>query len=215
MSDHDERLSEAFDGWAPTYEREVEHKLRLRGYSYDELAGIVAGELRAFGGGHVVAEIGPGPGTLGMRLTGHRDAVAEIHGVDISPAMLALAADTGAYRTLTCAAADKHDYPPAATAVVSSFALHSVEEIDEVLAKLRSLPSLRVAVLVDLYPASDAELRESNSHSAQHENGAPERYETIEAFTTRLSSWQVVSQKQLGITKDYNHWLTTIAPGAK
>lgn len=215
MSDYDMALSKAFDLWAPSYEREALQKIRLRGYSYDALGTIIADDLKRYCNHHVVVELGCGPGTLGKRLRRSSNGVIDaLIGVDISREMLRKAAATGIYDEVIFSAADKYTFPTATTAVVSSFAFHSIENIASVLSKIKQLPNLRLLDVVDLYPANETELLNSSDHSRKYEYGSPEHYMTVEKFTSFVISegFRVDKQIKLGISKDYNHWKTTILP---
>jgi len=84
---------EYYDQWAPTYDEDFAQQ---EGYDYP---GRIAAIYRALAVGQdvPVADVGCGTGLLGRALVGAVPGL-QVDGFDISPAMLAVALATGAYR---------------------------------------------------------------------------------------------------------------------
>jgi predicted TPR repeat methyltransferase len=92
-----------FDGYGPGFERHLLHELKYR--AHDVLAALL---MDAAGPGHRFAsalDLGCGTGLLGLRL---KPMVDRLAGVDLSPAMLALARRHGVYDRLVEAELHEH-----------------------------------------------------------------------------------------------------------
>ena len=86
-----------YDDWAPDYDADVFDRLGFTGS--DRIADLLVAHMDVTDA--PVLDLGCGTGAVGARLAKRR--VVHIDGVDLSPAMLALARTTRAYRTFVTA----------------------------------------------------------------------------------------------------------------
>lgn len=208
---YNEEIKSAFDDWAATYERDVVPKLDLRGYSYCELAEVIASYLGNDMKNKNILELGVGTGVLGERIKGVAPDI-EIDGLDISSEMLKKAKEKNVYNNLYLGSADEHLYNEQRSFIYSAFMFHSVKEQELLLSKIaHSLNTAGMFILVDLVPnmkvlSNDANF---NAHSIKYEHGAPAMYKTCAELIDLIekSPFELVELKKLGISKDYNHYL--------
>ncbi|MEM9456809.1 MAG: aspartyl/asparaginyl beta-hydroxylase domain-containing protein [Myxococcota bacterium] len=89
------QLRHKYDQWADTYDANVEG---VWGVVPKAAAAMAVSSMGDDGGG--ILDVGAGTGLMGVALASL--GVTQIIGVDLSPAMLAKAADRGVYRSLVC-----------------------------------------------------------------------------------------------------------------
>lgn len=208
---YNKEVKNAFDDWAKTYESDVIPKLDLRGYSYHELASMILSYYKMEKNEHPILELGVGTGVLGKQIKEHIPSV-QIDGLDISSEMLKKAKEKKIYNELYLSSADEYVYDKKRSFVYSAFMFHSVKEQMRLLEKIaNTLDRGGIFVLVDLVPNMKILGHDSNfnAHSVQYEHGAPAMYKTCSEMITLIESspFKLVELKQLGVSKDYNHYL--------
>ena len=204
----------AFDQWAPSYENEARAKIAARGYSYEALGAAVAAAYEPSAPGPVL-EVGVGTGLLGHEVSRARNDI-ELHGIDISPAMLSIAQSRGIYRHLDLAAADEIDYKTSYPLIYSAFAFHSFRNQSQFLDRvLEGLIEGGKVIIVDLFPSVPLSAAARLDHSRQFEKGAPSNYIDRDEFKSMVkdSGYSVVSERLLGEHRDFEHvWYQLNAP---
>lgn len=208
---YNKEVKNAFDDWAETYESDVVPKLDLRGYSYSELASMVLSYYKAGKNNDPILELGVGTGVLGKQIKGHMQDI-QIDGLDISSEMLKKAKEKQIYNELYLSSADEYMYEKKRSFIYSAFMFHSVKEQALLLEKTAdALDHGGMFILVDLVPNMKILGHNSNfnAHSVQYEHGAPAMYKTCSEMITLIenSPFVLVELKQLGVSKDYNHYL--------
>lgn len=204
-------VKNAFDDWAETYESDVVPKLKFRGYSYDELASIILSYSENSSDSLPFLELGVGTGVLGRHIKALSPST-RIDGLDISPEMLKKARQKNVYDELYLSSADEYIYDQKRSFIYSAFMFHSVREQGHLLRSIAdTLVDKGLFILVDLVPNMKILEHDTNfnSHSVQYEHGAPAMYKTCSEMVALIESspFQLVELKQLGISKDYNHYL--------
>lgn len=207
LTGYNNELKSAFDAWAPTYSEEATRKLENRGYTYQHLAEVVVHASGMNQGGGLTLEVGTGPGNLGENVRNHVGHV-RLHGIDVSPKMLSLARETGAYERLDLAAADEFEYHEPYDTVFSAFAFHSIFDQGRFLGKIcKNLNPGGVFVLVDLFPTNPISSQTSDSHSRTYEYGAPSKYVDVRTFGSLAESVGLKIQDHglLGDRREFDH----------
>ena len=205
------RTAKAFDTWAGDYERKAREMLRLRGYSYETLAGEILNNLTPRRSS-LILELGTGTGVLGSKVNSERGM--RLFGMDISSAMLGEASKSGAYDGLTRANATHLPFADGvADGLFSGFVLHSVWNQRRALREIsRVLKPKALVVIIDLFPIGRSLWQSvimGMAHSIKYEHGALARYVPVNHFV-KLASEEGFSVKlvqRMGIEKTYSHFL--------
>jgi predicted TPR repeat methyltransferase len=208
----DAQVRRAFDLWAPTYEEEATRKLAGRGYSYAELGAAIAKLVPDSGVRGTVLEVGVGTGLLGEQVLKFATSV-ELHGIDISPAMLAIAESRDVYARLDLATADTFAYGREYSLIYSAFVFHSIGNQPRFLAGICSClsPGAKL-VLVDLLPSALENSDQGMRHSRTFEMGSPSNYMEVASFRELVQRYgfTVLHSERLGEERDYNHFWHTL-----
>ena len=203
----------AFNDWAATYEEDVVPKLIQRGYSYAELGKYIAGYIELVDAAKPdVLELGTGTGILGINVVTNAVRPVNLTGLDIADEMLKKASEKKIYQDLICSSADLYEFQKKFDIIYSGFMFHSV--MDQRLLIDRISHSLNLGgyfLMIDLIPNETVQGHncDYNSHSRAYEHGAPSNYKSNRELINLFNhcELQLVRVEQLGIDKDYNHFL--------
>lgn len=211
MNNYYENIVGAFDDWANTYEQEADEKLKLRGYSYDELGKYIADKFMPINSEFIkVLELGTGTGLLGLNVVKNSKCKLMLTGIDISQNMLEHAKKKGIYGSLECINSEligsigEFDY------IYSAFMFHSVLDQENLLKSLYQIvcKNSRI-IIIDLVPdlALLGNAYDFESHSRKYEHGAPSNYHDNKSMIKLLneSDFDIIEIKRFGINKDFNH----------
>lgn len=203
----------AFNDWAKTYEEEAEQKLKNRGYSYKILTELILKYMDKKEC-YQILELGVGTGLIGKYMKKKLSEV-EIDGIDISLEMIKKARQKNVYKQLYLDGADNYKYNKTYQFVYTAFMLHSVEHQKQLIEKIYDkLYKNGVFVIVDLIPnlKPKRSLSELNKHSKEYEHGAPANYKYLGEYIDLIEHTQfnILEIKQLGISKDYNHYMIVL-----
>jgi ubiquinone/menaquinone biosynthesis C-methylase UbiE len=200
----------AFDKWSSTYHYDAPLKLQRRGYTYEELACMVASWLR-LKDGSILLDIGIGTGELTKYL--YFKGKVWIIGIDISKNMLYTASKHINHISLIrCSAEALPIANSRIDGVCCTFVLHSILDQGAALSEInRVLKSGARGVMVDLCIDGTSWLRKLCAfiHSIVYEHGAPALYRSPNEYKkmAELHGLKVIEIKQLGIKKTYTHFL--------
>lgn len=124
-----DKVKNAFNDWAGTYEEDVIPKLIHRGYSYSELGKEIAVFINEVEKRKpVVLELGTGTGVLGIEVVENCEKPIALYGLDISEKMIIKAMGKNIYQDFICTSADAYDFSAGFDIIYSSFMFHSVKE---------------------------------------------------------------------------------------
>ncbi|RDY32014.1 class I SAM-dependent methyltransferase [Lachnotalea glycerini] len=209
---YEKKLKMAFDKWADSYEIEVVHKLKKRGYSYEDLASTIVCKSE-YKQGMKLLELGTGTGVLGGEV--YKLCEADITGFDISKKMLQEAAKKNIYKNLINGNAESLPFGNQSFDIIyTGFMLHSVLDQYKALSEMKRVKTDNgKIILVDLFPLNSDIAKISRVHSEKYEYGAPSNYLLTEQLEEVIGSTglTIYGQGQLGEDREYIHYYYIIA----
>ena len=204
--EYNNQLMQAFTKWSENYEKDVEEKIKNRGYSYDILADEIFKYINDKD--NMILELGTGPGLVGKRIRTKIGKNKTLDGIDISDKMLKKAKEKKVYNNLFLISSDdflkenKYDF------IYTSFMFHSLNKQEKLLNNMYlSLKEKGHLIIIDLIPSEKT--NNSYDHSLKFEYGAPSNYLNLEELKKLVNRTNFTIEKFyfLGEKRDYNHYL--------